>query len=95
MVESIINRLELVADYQVFQRENIYHVHIVLEEAADASHTLTEEIIESLLPLYGKNAVIKVQFVAEIAAEPSGKYRRTRSDIEPDYDQLFVKEAVV
>jgi phenylacetate-coenzyme A ligase PaaK-like adenylate-forming protein len=94
-IESIMAGLEAVADYQVFQREDIYQVHIVLEEAAAASHTLTEEIIESLLPLYGKNAVIKVQYVAEIAAEPSGKYRRTRSDIEPDYDQLFVKEAVV
>jgi phenylacetate-coenzyme A ligase PaaK-like adenylate-forming protein len=94
MVEAIINRLESVADYQVFQREDIYHVHIVLEEAAAASATLKEEIIESLLTLYGKNAVIKVHFVPEIAAEPSGKYRRTRSDIEPDYDELFVKEAV-
>jgi phenylacetate-CoA ligase len=94
MVESIINRVESIADYQVFQRESIYHVHIVLEKAAAASQTLTEEIIENLLPLYGKNAVIKVQYVAEIAAEPSGKYRRTRSDIAPDYDQLFVKEAV-
>jgi phenylacetate-CoA ligase len=95
MVESIINMLEAVADYQVFQQEGIYHVHIVLEEDAAASQTLTEEIIESLLPLYGKNAVIKIQYVAEIVAEPSGKYRRTRSDIEPDYDQLFVKEAAV
>jgi phenylacetate-coenzyme A ligase PaaK-like adenylate-forming protein len=94
-VESIINKLEFVADYQVFQQENIYHVHIVLEEAADPSHTLAEEIIGSLLPLYGKSAVIKVHFVPEIAAELSGKYRRTRSDIEPDYDRLFVKEATV
>ena len=94
MVEFIINRLEPVADYQVFQREGIYHVYIVLEEAAVASHTLEEEIIESLLPLYGKKAVIKVHFVPEIAAELSGKYRRTRSDIEPDYNKLFVKEVV-
>jgi phenylacetate-coenzyme A ligase PaaK-like adenylate-forming protein len=94
-IESIMAGVESVADYQVFQREDIYHIHIVLEEATDASHTLEEEIIESLLPLYGKNAVIKVYFMPEIAAEPSGKYRRTRSDIEPDYDQLFVKEAVV
>jgi len=93
MVESIINRLELVADYQVFQREDIYHVHIVLEEAADASQTLAEEIIGNLLPLYGERAVIQIHFVPEIAAELSGKYRRTRSDIEPDYDRLFVKEA--
>jgi phenylacetate-coenzyme A ligase PaaK-like adenylate-forming protein len=92
MVESIISRVESIVNYQVFQREDIYHVHIVLEEAAAASHPLTEEIIENLLPLYGKSAVIKVNFVPEIAAEPSGKYRRTRSDIEPDYDQLFVKE---
>ena len=95
MVESIINYVESVADYQVLQREGIYHVHIVLEEATAVSHTLEEEIIESLLPLYGKNAVIKVHFVPEIVAEPSGKYRRTRSDIEPDHDQLFVKEAEV
>jgi phenylacetate-coenzyme A ligase PaaK-like adenylate-forming protein len=95
MVESIISRFESVADYQVLQREGIYSIHIVLEEAADASSTLTEEIIENLLALYGKNAVIKVQYVAEISAEPSGKYRRTRSDIEPDYDQLFAKEAGV
>jgi phenylacetate-CoA ligase len=91
MVESIINRVESVADYQVFQREDIYHVHIVLEEAAAASHTLTEEIIESLLPLYGKNAVIKVHFVPEIAAEPSGKYRLTRSDIPLNIERLFGK----
>jgi phenylacetate-coenzyme A ligase PaaK-like adenylate-forming protein len=93
MVESIINRLELVADYQVFQLEGIYNVHIVLEEAANASHALEKEIIESLLPLYGISAVIKVHFVPEIAAELSGKYRRTSSDIEPDYNKLFVKEA--
>jgi len=92
MVESIINGVESVTDYQVLQQKGIYHVHIVLEEAANASQTLTEEIIESFLPLYGKNAVIKIQYVAEIAVEPSGKYRRTRSDIEPDYDQLFIKE---
>ncbi len=92
MVESVINRLEPVADYQIFQREGIYNVHIVLEESADASRALEEGIIESLLPLYGAGAVIKVHFVPEIAVEPSGKYRRTRSDIEPDYDKLFVKE---
>ena len=85
--------MEAIVDYQVFLQEGIYHVHIVLEEAAAASWTLTEEIIESLLPLYGKSAVIKVKYVPDIAAEPSGKYRRTRSDIEPDYDHLFVKEA--
>jgi phenylacetate-CoA ligase len=95
MVESIISRFESVADYQVFQQEGIYSVHIVLDDATAASRTLKEEIVESLLPLYGKNAVIKVQYVAEISAEPSGKYRRTRSDIEPDYDQLFVKESGV
>ena len=93
MVESIIGKFESVADYQIFQQEGIYHVHIVLEETANASRTRSEEITESLLPLYGKNAVIQVQYVAEIAAEPSGKYRRTRSDIKQDFDQLFVKEA--
>jgi len=92
MVESIISRFESVADYQVLQREGIYSVHIVLEETAAASQALKEEIIENLLPLYGKNAIIKVYFVPQIVAESSGKYRRTRSDIEPDYDQLFVKE---
>ena len=95
MVESIISRFESVADYQVFQQKNIYHIHVVLEEDASASSTLKEGIIESLLTLYGQNAVIKVQYVMEISAEPSGKYRRTRSDIEPDYDQLFAKEADV
>jgi len=95
MVEAIINRLESVADYQVFQREGIYDINIVLDEEAAASNSLTQKIIERLLPLYGRNAIIKVHFVPEIVAEPSGKYRRTRSDIEPDYDQLFVKEAVV
>ena len=43
MVESIINRVESVADYQVFQREDIYHVHIVLEEAAAASQRLRKK----------------------------------------------------
>jgi acyl-coenzyme A synthetase/AMP-(fatty) acid ligase len=93
-VESIINKVDAVADYQVFQKGGVYHVHIVLEEDVAASRPLTEEIIESLLMLYGRSAVIKVQFVPEITAEPSGKYRRTRSDIQPDYDQLFVRETV-
>jgi phenylacetate-coenzyme A ligase PaaK-like adenylate-forming protein len=92
-VESIINKMEAVADYQVFQKDSIYNVHIVLDEDA-ASPALAEEIIERLLPVYGKKAVVKVQFVPEITAEPSGKYRRTRSDIEPDYDYLFVREAL-
>jgi phenylacetate-CoA ligase len=95
MVESIISRFESVADYQVLQREGIYYVHIVLEETASASSTLKEKIIESLFTLYGKNAVIKVQYVAEISTEPSGKYRRTRSDINPSNDNLFAKETGV
>jgi phenylacetate-coenzyme A ligase PaaK-like adenylate-forming protein len=92
MVESIVNRLEPVADYQVFQQGGFYHVYIVPEETGYASHALEEEIIGSFLLLYGKEAAIKVHFVPEIAAEPSGKYRRTRSDIEPDYNKLFVNE---
>jgi phenylacetate-coenzyme A ligase PaaK-like adenylate-forming protein len=94
MVESVISGMELVADYQVFQQKGAYHVYIVLEEADRASLALEEKITGSLLKLYGKEAVIEVHFVAEIAAEPSGKYRRTRSDIVPDCDRLFAKGAI-
>lgn len=93
MVEAVINRSDFVADYQVIQQEGIYHIRVVTEEGVEDSSSMKDEMIGSLLPLYGKSAVIKVQFVPEIAAESSGKYRRTRSDIVPDYDNLFAKEA--
>ncbi len=91
MVESIISKVESVAEYQVLQSEGIYNVHIVLEEADAASHMLKEEIIEGLLPLYGRDAVINVHFVKEIETEPSGKYRLTRSDVPVNMEELFGK----
>jgi len=91
MIESIINNVESVAEYQVLQREGIYDVNIVLDEEDNASRALREEIIEGLLPLYGRNAVINVHFVKEIEAEPSGKYRLTRSDIPVNMEKLFGK----
>jgi acyl-coenzyme A synthetase/AMP-(fatty) acid ligase len=91
MVESIMNNVESVAEYQVVQREGIYNVNIVLDENADASNAIKEEIIEGLLPLYGRDAVINVNFVTEIETEPSGKYRLTRSDIPVNTERLFMK----
>jgi phenylacetate-coenzyme A ligase PaaK-like adenylate-forming protein len=91
MVESIINNVESVAEYQVLQREGIYNVNIVLDEEDNASRVLREEIIEGLLPLYGQDAVINVHFVKEIETEPSGKYRLTRSDIPLNIERLFGK----
>jgi len=91
MVESIINNVESVAEYQVLQREGIYNVNIVLDEEDNASRVLREEIIEGLLPLYGRDAVINVHFVKEIETEPSGKYRLTRSDISLNMEKLFGK----
>ena len=91
MVESIINNVEPVAEYQVVQREGIYNVNIVLDEEDNASRALKEEIIEGLLPLYGRDAVINVHFVKEIETEPSGKYRLTRSDIPVNIERLFGK----
>jgi phenylacetate-coenzyme A ligase PaaK-like adenylate-forming protein len=92
MVESILNNVESVAEYQVVQREGIYNVNIVLDVEDNSSRALREEIIESLLPLYGRDAVINVQFVKEIETEPSGKYRLTRSDIPVNMERLFGKE---
>jgi phenylacetate-coenzyme A ligase PaaK-like adenylate-forming protein len=91
MVESIINNVESVAEYQVSQREGIYNVNIVLDENADASNAQKEEIIEGLLSLYGQDAVINVHFVKEIETEPSGKYRLTLSDIPLNMEKLFGK----
>jgi phenylacetate-coenzyme A ligase PaaK-like adenylate-forming protein len=91
MVESIMNNVESVAEYQVLQREGIYNVNIILDEEDNTSRILREEIIEGLLPLYGRDAVINVHFVKEIETEPSGKYRLTRSDIPVNIERLFVK----
>ena len=91
MIESIINNVESVAEYQVLQREGIYNVNIVLDEEDNAFRVLREEIIEGLLPLYGRDAVIKVHFVKEIETEPSGKYRLTRSDIPLNMEKLLGK----
>jgi phenylacetate-CoA ligase len=91
MVESIINNVESVAEYQVLQREGIYNVNIVLDEEDNASQALREEIIEGLLSLYGQDAVINVHFVKEIETEPSGKYRLTLSDIPLNMEKLFGK----
>jgi phenylacetate-CoA ligase len=91
MIESIINNVEAVAEYQVLQREGIYNVNIVLDEEDNASRTLKEEITERLLPLYGRDAAINVHFVKEIETEPSGKYRLTRSDIPVNMEKLFGK----
>ncbi len=90
-IESIMAGLESVAEYQVFQRKGIYDINIVLDEEAAASNSLTQKIIEQLLPLYGRNAVINVHFVEEIEAGPSGKYRLTRSDIPINIGSLFGK----
>jgi hypothetical protein len=50
-----------------------------------------EKIIEGLFPLYRSKDKIDVHFTDEIPTEPSGKYRRTISDIELDEDRLFLK----
>ena len=91
MVESIMNNVESVAEYQVVQRESIYNVNIILNENTGASNAIKEEIIEGLLPLYGRDAVINVHFVKEIETEPSGKYRLTRSGIPVNMEKLFGK----
>jgi phenylacetate-coenzyme A ligase PaaK-like adenylate-forming protein len=91
IVESIINNVESVAEYQVLQREGIYNVNIVLDEEDNASRVLRQEIIEGLMPLYGQDAVINVHFVKEIETEPSGKYRLTLSDIPLNMEKLFGK----
>jgi phenylacetate-CoA ligase len=90
-IESIMAGWESVAEYQVFQQDSIYNINIVLDEEATASKSLKEKIIERLLSLYGRSAVINVRFVEKIETEPSGKYRLTRSNISVNIDRLFVK----
>jgi DNA-binding LytR/AlgR family response regulator len=80
---------ESVAEYQVFQQDGIYNINIVLDEEVDASKSLKGKIIERLLSLYGRSAVINVRFVEKIETEPSGKYRLTRSNIPVNIDRLF------
>jgi len=89
IIESIMSGWKSVAEYQVFQQDSIYNINIVLEEEADTSKSLKEEIIERLLSLYGQSAVINVHFVEKIETEPSGKYRLTRSNIPINVDRLF------
>jgi phenylacetate-CoA ligase len=90
-IESIIAGWKSVAEYQVFQQDSIYNINIVLDEATAASKSLKEEIIERLLSLYGRSAVINVCFMEKIETEPSGKYRLTRSNIPVNIDRLFGK----
>jgi phenylacetate-coenzyme A ligase PaaK-like adenylate-forming protein len=88
-IESIMAGWKSVAEYQIFQQDSIYNVNIVLDEEVDASTSLKEKIIERLLSLYGRSAVINVRFVEKIETEPSGKYRLTRSNIPVNIDRLF------
>jgi len=88
-VESIMEGWDSVAEYQVFQQHGIYNINIVLDKETAASKSLKKEIIERLLSLYGRSAVINVHFVEKIETEPSGKYRLTRSNIPADIDRLF------
>lgn len=91
-IESIMTCWKSVAEYQVFQQDSIYNINIVLDEEADASKSLKEEIIKRLLSLYGQSAVINVHFVEKIETEPSGKYRLTRSNIPINIDRLFGRD---
>ena len=88
-IESIMAGLKSVAEFQVFQQEVFYNINIVLDEDATTSKSLKGKIIERLLSLYGRSAVINVRFVEKIETEPSGKYRLTRSNIPVNIDRLF------
>ena len=88
-IESIMAGWKSVAEFQVFQQEGFYNINIVLDEDATTSKSLKGKIIEQLLSLYGRSAVINVRFVEKIETEPSGKYRLTRSNIPVNIDRLF------
>jgi phenylacetate-CoA ligase len=88
-IESIMAGWKSVAEFQVFQQEGFYNINIVLDEDATTSKSLKGKIIERLLSLYGRSAVINVRFVEKIETEPSGKYRLTRSNIPVNIDRLF------
>jgi phenylacetate-coenzyme A ligase PaaK-like adenylate-forming protein len=94
-VEEAIADCSEVAEYQVIQKSGRYDVRIVPAEdivlsSAQQKH-VREQIIEGLYPLYRSKDKIAVHFVDEIQTEPSGKYRRTISDIELATDSLFLK----
>ena len=88
-IESIITEWEFIAEYQIFQQDNIYNINIVLDEESTITKSFKEKIVEQLLSLYGRSAVINVHFVEKIETEPSGKYRLTRSNIPVNIDRLF------
>ena len=90
-IETALAGIESILEYQVIQQAGLYDVNIVLDDDIAASPSLRDEIIERLLPFYGRAAAIKVHFIDEIQAEASGKYRLTRSDIMMDDDKLFLK----
>jgi phenylacetate-coenzyme A ligase PaaK-like adenylate-forming protein len=90
-IETAVAGIESILEYQIIQQAGQYDVHIVLDIDIAASSSLRDEIVERLLPLYGRTASIRVHFVDQIQAETSGKYRRTRSDITPDDNKLFLK----
>jgi phenylacetate-coenzyme A ligase PaaK-like adenylate-forming protein len=94
-VEEVIAGCSEVAEYQIIQEAGRYDVRIVPEEdialSSSLSKQVSERIIEGLFPLYRSKDKIAVQFTGEIPTEPSGKYRRTISDIELNEDKLFLK----
>lgn len=94
-VEEVMAGSKEVAEYQVIQQAGRYNVHIVPEENVSLSSSLRrhirEQIIEGLFPLYGSKDKTGVRFTKKIPAEPSGKYRRTISDIELVENKLFHK----
>lgn len=94
-VEEVIAGCSEVAEYQVFQQAGRYDVRIVpTEDIALSSlqqEKVCEQIIEGLYPLYRSKDKIDVHFTDQIQTEPSGKYRRTISDIELAADRQFLK----
>ena len=94
-VEEVIAECRGVAEYQIIQQAGRYNVRIVPEEdialSASRREQIRERIIEGLFLLYHSKDKIDVHFTDKIQTEPSGKYRRTISDIELDEDRLFLK----
>jgi len=95
-VEEFIAGCSEVAEYQVFQQAGRYDVRIVAHRRycliffAARESTWTDNW-RTLPALSQAKIKIDVHFTDQIQTEPSGKYRRTISDIELAADRQFLK----
>jgi phenylacetate-coenzyme A ligase PaaK-like adenylate-forming protein len=92
-VEDALSPIAGIAEFQLRQRSSArFELTIVPDDSSRNLPGLKDEAIAGMRRTYGPDAEISVAFASILQAEPSGKYRLTRTDIVFDHNDLFAKE---